>query len=167
MVPRSSWIRILVRFGSREAGGLGGSCSSFCDDEGREGEEDGRAELSVPEERSGGYSANMALATVAWLRRMDAGRAEELERSLPVGVMRMRVWSCGVRLALRKVVRGLVKSMVDPLVGLHCSEVSSSARTTKSRPYLRQHPSKAGKATAMRRSLLAWTGTIRLQYSVC
>lgn len=49
---------------------------------------------------------------MAWLRSRVAGKEEELERSLPVGVTRKRVWMWGERLAFRKVERGLVRSMV-------------------------------------------------------
>jgi len=52
------------------------------------------------------------------LRRREAGAEEELERSLPAGVTRRRVWMCGERLAFRKVERGLVRSMVGLVVGV-------------------------------------------------
>lgn len=51
-------------------------------------------------------------ATVDWVRRIEAERGEELERSLPVGEMRRRVGSWGEAFWERKVVRGLVRSMV-------------------------------------------------------
>lgn len=54
---------------------------------------------------------------MAWLRRRVAGAEEELERSLPLGVTRKRVWMWGERLAFRKVERGLVRSMVGLIVG--------------------------------------------------
>jgi hypothetical protein len=43
---------------------------------------------------------------------VDAGRGEELERSLPVGDNRMRVGSWGVVFWERKVVRRFVRSIV-------------------------------------------------------
>jgi hypothetical protein len=51
-------------------------------------------------------------ASVACVRSFEAGSGEELERSFPVGEMRMRVGSCGVVFWERKVVRRLVRSMV-------------------------------------------------------
>jgi hypothetical protein len=101
-------MRMLAGPGSGDARGPRDDCSSCCGD----ATWDGSAVLRVLAERSGGYRANMELASVAWLRRVEAGRAEELESSFPVGVMRMRVWNCGVRFAFRKVIRGLVRSMV-------------------------------------------------------
>jgi hypothetical protein len=46
------------------------------------------------------------------VRRVGAGRGEELERSLPVGDIRSRVGSWGMVFWERKVVRRLVRSMV-------------------------------------------------------
>jgi hypothetical protein len=108
MVPRSSWTRMLARLGSGDVEGPQDGCPSCHGDAAK----DGSAALRVPTERSGGYRPNMELASVAWLRRVEAGKAEELERSLPVGVMRMRVWNCGLRFAFKKVMRGLVRSMM-------------------------------------------------------
>jgi hypothetical protein len=51
-------------------------------------------------------------ATVDCVRRSDAERGEELERSLPVGDMRRSVGSWGDAFCERKVVSGFVRSMV-------------------------------------------------------
>lgn len=56
------------------------------------------------------------------MRSRVAGAEEELERSLPVGVTRKRVWMCGERLAFRKAERGLVRSMVGLFVGVRTIE---------------------------------------------
>ena len=53
---------------------------------------------------------------MAWVRRVEAGDGEELQRSLPVGESRRRVCSWGVVLWERKVVRRLVRSMVFDMV---------------------------------------------------
>jgi hypothetical protein len=66
----------------------------------------------------------MEQAIVAWLRRREAGAVEELERSLPVGVTRRRVWMWGERLAFRNVERGLVRSMVGFVVGVRTAGVA-------------------------------------------
>jgi hypothetical protein len=49
------------------------------------------------------------------VRRVEAGRALELESSLPVGERRRRVGSAGVVFWERKVVRRLVRSMVSDM----------------------------------------------------
>ena len=49
---------------------------------------------------------------MAWVRRVDAGEGEALQRSFPVGERRRRVCSCGVELWERKVERRLLRSMV-------------------------------------------------------
>lgn len=51
-------------------------------------------------------------ATVDCVLRIEAGRGEELERSFPVGDMRRSVGSWGEAFCERKVVSGLVRSMV-------------------------------------------------------
>tara|TARA_R110002060_G_scaffold5246_2_gene8169 strand:- start:954 stop:1220 length:267 start_codon:yes stop_codon:yes gene_type:complete len=49
---------------------------------------------------------------VACVRRVEAGKGEELERSLPVGESRRSVGSWGVVFCARKAVRRLVRSIV-------------------------------------------------------
>lgn len=51
-------------------------------------------------------------ATVEYVRRREAESGEELERSLPSGETRRRVGSWGDVFCERKVVRGLVRSIV-------------------------------------------------------
>lgn len=46
------------------------------------------------------------------MRKVEAGRGEELESSLPIGERRRRVGSCGVVFCDRNVVRRFVISMV-------------------------------------------------------
>lgn len=49
---------------------------------------------------------------VACVRRVEAGKGEELERSLPVGESRRSVGNWGVVFCARKAVRRLVRSIV-------------------------------------------------------
>jgi hypothetical protein len=66
----------------------------------------------IREDALGWYSVQREQARVACVRRVDAGRGEVLERSLPVGDKRMRVGSWGVVFWERKVVRRFVRSIV-------------------------------------------------------
>jgi hypothetical protein len=54
---------------------------------------------------------------VAWIRRSEVGEDEQAERSLPVGESRSMVCRWGLECALRKVVSGLVSSIVWDMVG--------------------------------------------------
>lgn len=55
-------------------------------------------------------------ASVACVRNCDAGRGEELERSLPVGDRSRRVGSWGVVFCERKLVSRLCKSIVCAMI---------------------------------------------------
>jgi hypothetical protein len=51
-------------------------------------------------------------AAVDCVRRREAGRGDELERSLPSGDMSKRVGNCGEVFCDKKVVRGWVSSII-------------------------------------------------------
>ena len=64
----------------------------------------------------GWYRDQRETASVACVRRVEAGKCEELERSLPLGESRIRVWRWGEVDWERKAERRLVRSMVWDMV---------------------------------------------------
>jgi len=64
----------------------------------------------------GWYRDQRETASVACVRRVDAGKCEELERSLPLGERRIRVWRWGEVDWERNAESRLVRSMVWDMV---------------------------------------------------